>query len=381
VYMAQKADYRLDAGPSKAGGAVLPDSAAEQPSPRKTELALRFRGSSREYFRIWIVNLCLTLLTVGIFSAWAKVRKKRYIYSHTTLDGTPFQYLGRPVPILKGRIVAAIGFLLYYAAGHFIPSLMPFVLIAALAAAPWVITRSSAFNARYSAFRNMTFHFDGGYLEAAKVLYCWGIVPALVAANIFDWPEALIGTIFLVFSILFPWWIRRLKAFIIGNTSFGGRTGRLSATGRQFFNIYAVSGIIMVAIVLPTLITAGLTGLLNSYVPFLIIVYLGYVLGFAYVQANSGNLVWNNTRLGPLIFESTLKTMGLVKLYAVNALGIIASAGMLIPWAVMRTLQYRIDNLTVVLEGDLSEFQGSDTASVAAVGAETIEFFDLDLSL
>ena len=42
-----------------------------------TALPLAFHGSARDYFRIWIVNLCLTLLTLGIFSAWAKVRKKR----------------------------------------------------------------------------------------------------------------------------------------------------------------------------------------------------------------------------------------------------------------------------------------------------------------
>lgn len=60
------------------------------------------------------MNLCLTLVTFGIFSAWAKVRKKRYIYSHTTLGGTPFQYLARPIPILKGRLIAAAGFGVYF---------------------------------------------------------------------------------------------------------------------------------------------------------------------------------------------------------------------------------------------------------------------------
>ncbi len=50
----------------------------QAPSP---ELPLEFHASAREYFRIWIVNLCLTLLTFGIFSAWAKVRKKRFAYS------------------------------------------------------------------------------------------------------------------------------------------------------------------------------------------------------------------------------------------------------------------------------------------------------------
>ena len=42
-----------------------------------------FRGDPKEYFRIWIVNLALTILTLGIYSAWAKVRKQRYFYLST----------------------------------------------------------------------------------------------------------------------------------------------------------------------------------------------------------------------------------------------------------------------------------------------------------
>ncbi len=31
----------------------------------------RFTGNGGEYFRIWIVNLMLTIVTLGIYSAWA----------------------------------------------------------------------------------------------------------------------------------------------------------------------------------------------------------------------------------------------------------------------------------------------------------------------
>jgi uncharacterized membrane protein YjgN (DUF898 family) len=110
-------------------------------------------------------------------------------------------------------------------------------------------------------------------------------------------------------------------------------------------------------------------------------IYAGYVLAFAYVQARSGNLVWNHTHLGLLRFHSTLRWVDLLKLYVTNALGIVVSLGLLIPWAVMRTLKYRVDHMRVLQKGDLTEFQGSDIGSVAAVGAETVDFFDLDLSL
>jgi uncharacterized membrane protein YjgN (DUF898 family) len=45
--------------------------------PAGDSIALEFTGCAGEYFRIWIVNVCLSVLTLGIYSAWAKVRRKR----------------------------------------------------------------------------------------------------------------------------------------------------------------------------------------------------------------------------------------------------------------------------------------------------------------
>jgi uncharacterized membrane protein YjgN (DUF898 family) len=190
----------------------------------------------------------------------------------------------------------------------------------------------------------------------------------------------------IVFSFAFPWWIKRLKNFLIGHTSYGGRNGALSATGGQFFKVYFMSGLIMVAVLISTgLLVALLLAAIKK--PQILIslaaipLYAGYVLAFAYVQAHSSNVVWNHTRLGPLRFQSTLLGRGMAKLYVTNALSIIASLGLLIPWAVMRTLKYRADHLRVLQEGELAEFQGSDLIAVEAIGAETVDFFDVDLSL
>src|SRR5215475_8770259 len=80
-----------------------------------------FTGSAGEYFRIWIVNLFFSLVTLGIYSAWAKVRKKKYFYGSTRFDGETFDYFGRPVVILKGRIVAVIAFVIYAFVGELYP--------------------------------------------------------------------------------------------------------------------------------------------------------------------------------------------------------------------------------------------------------------------
>ena len=59
----------LPADAPVSSGADTPCAAA----PPRT-LAPSFTGDGKEYFRIWVVNLLLTLATFGIYSAWAKVR-------------------------------------------------------------------------------------------------------------------------------------------------------------------------------------------------------------------------------------------------------------------------------------------------------------------
>ncbi|MCR4301158.1 MAG: YjgN family protein [Sulfuricaulis sp.] len=334
------------------------------------KLPLHFTGSAAEYFRIWIVNICLTLFTIGVFSAWAKVRKKRYFYSHTLLDGTPFQYLGQPIPILKGRLIAATLFAMWYTTTHFFTMLLPVVIVAALVLAPWVVVRSAAFTARYSAFRNMRFHFTGSYLSLSKVMYGWAVITLLTL------------------GIGYSWWHQRMKRYMANQASFGDINGEFMATGGQFFKTYMIAGLMIVpgVILVSMLFGIGIAAQDGANktamtVGMLIVMYSLYVMLYAYTQARITNLVWNNTRLGPARFNSTIGVRSLLVLYLTNALGILASAGLLIPWATIRTLKYRAEHFSVTSEGSLAEFRGSEDMQVRAVGSEVGELFDFDMSL
>jgi uncharacterized membrane protein YjgN (DUF898 family) len=73
------------------------------PAPEADGLGFSFSGDGAVYFRIWIVNLLLSILTLGIYSAWGKVRSHQYLYGHTRFAGSSFGYHGKPLAILKGR--------------------------------------------------------------------------------------------------------------------------------------------------------------------------------------------------------------------------------------------------------------------------------------
>lgn len=189
-----------------------------------------------------------------------------------------------------------------------------------------------------------------------------------------------------LFGILSPWWMRRLKNFVVTNTSYGGHSGQFGATGGDFFRVYFMSGLIVSGFALITGFTVFIIPSAAKDIPyasliFTMPVYAGYVIAYAYVQANMTNTVWNQIRIGPLRFHCSLRSFDLVKLYLTNAIGIITSAGLLIPWAVIRTFRYRTDHTQVINMAELTEFRGSKTESVHAAGAELTEFFDMDLSL
>jgi uncharacterized membrane protein YjgN (DUF898 family) len=378
-------------GPAVANATDQSTSPSETLAAPLRELSLEFRGDALEYFRIWIVNLCLTLLTLGIFSAWAKVRNKRYLYSHTLLDGTPFQYLGQPLPIFRGRLIALALFLIYFISRNLITSVLPFVIGAGLVLAPWVVVRSAAFNARYSAYRNMTLSFCGNYLGAAKALYWYGLIPILAAGSAFDWggvPQ-LGDLAFAVFGFIFPWWWADIRRFLVGNTRFGGINGHLTLGGGQLWTIYFLGSLRLIIPVMVGTFSLGAAAhspgpSLATVIPvaFALLIFLaGYCISHGYIQARSGNLVWNNTRLGTLRFESDLDRWDLALLYFVNTIAIVGTAGLMTPWAIVRTIKYRMSCTRVLPEDDLAVFEGSENDSVQAVGAEVGQIFDLDLSL
>src|SRR6266699_6546414 len=122
---------------------------------------VEFTAEAGEYFRIWIVNLALTIVTLGIYSAWAKVRKRRYFYGHTRVDGESFEYRANPIAILKGRLIAVAVIGVFYSVGYFAPLYQLLLWIPLAILAPWLLVRSLAFNAYNTAYRNVRFRFEG----------------------------------------------------------------------------------------------------------------------------------------------------------------------------------------------------------------------------
>ncbi|MGH8729435.1 MAG: YjgN family protein [Burkholderiales bacterium] len=348
--------------------AIEPLSSAPQGA---RELKLAFDATAGEYFRIWIVNLFFSVITLGIYSAWAKVRKKRYFYGMTSLDGATFDYLASPIAILKGRIAAFAVFVLYAFTTEIYPWALTVFAILFLLVLPWLVVRASMFNARNSGYRGLRFGFVASVKEAAMLFIGFAVLMALT------------------FGLIYPMFVARQKRFIARNHAYADSQFQCELKPSNFYSIYLRGFLIVLAL---SLLVAGAVGAMfatqagdvESWVvgiaP-LFGIYFAYLIAFAYLQARVGNLVWNNLTLREIHFESRLKAIDMIKLYLSNTAAILVSAGLLIPWATVRMARYRLERLTVTVPADSGHFTASRAQSGSATGQEMGDLFNIDFGL
>lgn len=128
-----------------------PYAAPDRPETISGPLEVEFDGRAGEWFGIWIVNLMLTIVTFGIYSAWAKVRRKKYFHQHTRIAGRSFDYHATGGQILVGRLIVLAGVIVYslLAAMPVLAVVMPLLLIALI---PFLAVRALRFNARMTSW-------------------------------------------------------------------------------------------------------------------------------------------------------------------------------------------------------------------------------------
>lgn len=338
----------------------------------------RFHGNGAEYFRIWIVNFLLTLLTLGIYSAWAKVRKNRYIYGNTELAGSYFDYLAEPITILRGRLIA-IGLLL---ALIFSQAIFPLLNIGVLAmlglVTPWLVVRARMFNMRYTAYRNVRFGFEPAYGEAYSALLIWGALSIITL------------------GMAAPFAHFRRNSLLINNTRFGNLDFRLGNVPGKFYFAYLLGFVMGALLLIPLIVLLGLqandgpSGAANPAMASFVVltILLAFAFYFVAVKFSAALLLritTNNTTVGGgaggvrHILGADWSLAGMLWIYLSNLVMLILSLGLLTPWAQIRILKYQLQHTWIELAADLDEVIAVETKSVSSLGEEIGDVFDIDI--
>ncbi len=246
-----------------ASGVYLPEMDAAPSRYDRGTRHLEFRGNANDYFRIWIVNVALSLVTLGIYSAWATVRTRRYMYSSTRLADTPFEYLARPLPILKGRLLTALIFALYAFAGHISKPLQLGAALLVGAFMPWMIVKSLMFRARYSSWRGLRFYFTsdyGGAYQWYLLVYLLMGIPMILVAVLTVGGHPVMGLLLALAAVIgiYPWIKGGQQQWMAEHHHFGGKSFRFKADIDNYYKTYLKAAAVSLAWFIPTATLFGL---------------------------------------------------------------------------------------------------------------------------
>ncbi|WP_443114303.1 YjgN family protein [Herbaspirillum seropedicae] len=335
-------------------------------APVKPE-AFSFSGRGGEYFRIWIVNLLLSIVTLGIYSAWAKVRRLRYFYDNTSVAGGSFDYHGNPIAILKGRIIAVVLLGAYQLAIALHVVLGLIAAIAMALAGPWLIWRSLQFKLYNTSYRGIRFGFRG---SAGGVL-----------KNFFVWPA--LGSISL--GLLVPLAYQRFKNYQHGQSRFGATSFSFEGKPGAFYKVFLMAFGIWLAGFLGGIALLTINGfnygMFPTGLPVIIAIYVWTFSIYPLLMTHLQNLVWNSTRLGEHRFASNMRWQRVVFIFVTNLLGIAFTLGLYTPFAQIRMMRYRIESLTLLPASSLDDFVASSEAHGSATGEGLGDLLDFDLSM
>jgi len=401
-----------------------PTAVGEDPLPLIPEavgehrLPLSFVGSGSEYFRIWIVNLLLTLVTLGLYYPFAKVRRLRYFHGATEVGGHPLSFHADPWKMLRGYLLVVVLFAAYGVAGQFSPvaGLVAFCIIAALWPALW--HSSLRFRLANTGWRGLRLHFTGSRGGAYRALAPgFALALVLVAGTALLPAEGvepgtpaqalgpgfwLVGLLPLLMALATPALLWLMRRYQQGHLALGAEETRFEVGMGRFYGLgLRVLGLTMLAAFVAGLLAAllafgsGMGGnaggageppsvanLLFMLVPVLVVFVVFQAAIGPYFISRLQNLVWNGTRSAHLRFESALRFRALAALTLRNWLLIVITLGLYFPFAAIATARLRLQAVALVstLHPD-ALFSQVERMSESAAGDAAADIAGIDLGL
>lgn len=364
-------------------------SVPEQLKLNVTHYEMVFTGKTAEYFRIWMVNLALTIVTLGFYTPWARVRTRQYFYGNTWLDNHNFEYTANPLILLRGYILVMILFGIYALAPEIQFEGWEFATFGILALFvvlfPWLVRQSMKFNAKNTIHRGLSFRFHG---KVSGAYMSYGL------ANIVAGLSGYLGM---------PWAWFMQRRYQVDNISFGNAKGRFRGDVGEFYKIgfagigIAIASIIVILIL--AVIIGSISGMalvvsdlddISDYeagLGILVFGILGYLAFFLivvavwqYIRAATMKYVIENVELGGVVrLGTTLNVMTVVKIGIVNAVATLLSFGLLTPWAHIRMTRYILSHIQVRTITDLESFEADVSKDESVLGEVATDILDIDV--
>ena len=307
-----------------------------------TTYKVQFHGKGSEYFGIAIVNLLLTLITLGFYYPWAKARSLQYLYGATEFNDSRFVFSGTGKEMFKGFVKAVLIFtVLYILLFVSIYLDMPVVgllifYLGILGLIPLAIHGSYKYRMSRTSWRSIRMGYRGDRQELFKLFFS-GFFLTLIT-----------------FGIYGAWFSMKLRNYVLNKIRFGTLKFHYFGRGDDYFFLN-LKGYLL------TLITIGIY--------------------FFWWQRDLFNYYINNLSLqneqGDTIRLRSKVTGGNFLLLALgNLLILVLTLGLGYAWVVTRTLQFVFDNIELSGNLDLENIVQTEPAFTDATGEDVSDMLD-----
>lgn len=371
---------------------------------------IEFTASGSEYFRIWIVNLLLILVTLGIYLPWAKVRKLKYFYSNTWVGGDALDFHGEPLKMLRGTLIAA-GFLVAYSVGsNFSGWVALLAALAFVALWPALFRAAMRFRLANTSWRGLRFHFAGDTAGAYACMLpplALALLPVALAGAMAGAPgggevqqalpavaAGVIGLGLMIFTAGLPYFLWRVKRYQHDNYAIGGLQTRLKADVGVLYGIFIkLIGLSLAAFLIAIVVFGGLAfagrkgGTGATFVLLAVVLGFGAILLFnilpkSYLQVRLQNLLWSTTGNELMRFDSRLLLKRYLGLQCKNYLLILLTLGLYWPFAVVNTRRAQIEAVELQTRIGLDQIsQVAHREDPGATGDMAADLFGLDIGM
>ncbi|TGL39109.1 DUF898 family protein [Leptospira perdikensis] len=311
---------------------------------------LQYHATGGQLFVLLLKNMFLTVVTLGIYSFWARTNVQKFMAENLEWAGERFSFHGTGKERFIGFLKALGIFIVLYIGIYIIQYLLTFIPIpyfsmivgflltlgVFLALVPIIVVGGRKYLTSRTGYRNLRFGFDGKILEVAK-LYGKGILLTIITLGIY-----------------YPWFFAEKEAYLQSKTRYGNTNFGFSAEGKEIFFLY-----------------------LKGF--FLSILTLGFY--YSWFLADVQNYIWNRTSFQGKKFRSDITGGKIFVNFLIAYLIILFTLGIGFAWAVVRLTKLFIESISLEAEVDFSTIsaQTDTTANATAEGlealAETLEAF------
>lgn len=400
----------------KAGATAVVGIARGMPEPSASieSTPIEFSGTGSEYFRIWIVNLLLIMVTFGIYYPWAKVRKLKYFYNNTRVDDHAMEFHGEAKKMLRGTLIAGVLFTMYSVAADFslVAGLIAVVLLIAIA--PLLFRASMRFRLANSSWRGMRMRFVAqGYREAYACIalpLAMVLLPSVLIGLLSDGdPKSKaelgnamatsIGAVFLLFAIALPYFFWRIKRYQHNHYAWGPLKTEYRSPALETYKVFGMTilmALLIVAVFAAVVFmiwpsNAGSTrswsrnlGLIAGLMVPLFFVFIVSIniLPRAYFTAKMQNLLWSRTGNRHFRFKSELPVGKFIGLQFKNYFLILITLGLYWPFAVVATQRMKLEAMSLKTRVALDKlFDAARARENDAAGDMAADIFGFDVGM